>query len=44
MTRTILILTSVFTALKAELEEQIKDEARLNEIISANLSKIKTNE
>ena len=33
-----------FTALKAELEEQLKEEARLNEIISANLSKIKTNE
>jgi type I restriction enzyme M protein len=30
-----------FTALKAELEEQLKEEARLNEIISANLSKIK---
>ena len=33
-----------FTALKAELEEQLKEEARLNEIISANLAKIKTNE
>jgi type I restriction enzyme M protein len=33
-----------FTDLKAELEEQLKEEARLNEIISANLSKIKTNE
>jgi len=33
-----------FTALKAELEEQLKEEARLNEIISTNLSKIKTNE
>jgi type I restriction enzyme M protein len=33
-----------FIALKAELEEQLKEEARLNEIISANLSKIKTNE
>ena len=33
-----------FNALKAELEEQLKEEARLNEIISANLSKIKTNE
>ncbi len=33
-----------FTALKAELEEQLKEEARLNEIISTNLSKIKINE
>jgi type I restriction enzyme M protein len=33
-----------FTALKAELEGQLKEEARLNEIISTNLSKIKTNE
>jgi type I restriction enzyme M protein len=33
-----------FIALKAELEEQLKEEARLNEIISANLSKIKTND
>ena len=33
-----------FTALKAELEEQLKEEMRLNEIISTNLSKIKTNE
>lgn len=33
-----------FSALKAELEEQLKEEARLNEIISTNLSKIKTNE
>lgn len=33
-----------FPALKAELEEQLKEEARLNEIISTNLSKIKTNE
>jgi len=30
-----------FTALKAELEEQLKEEARLNEIILENLSKIK---
>ncbi|HHU46613.1 MAG TPA: SAM-dependent DNA methyltransferase [Bacteroidales bacterium] len=30
-----------FTALKAEFEEQLKEEARLNEIISANLLKIK---
>ncbi len=30
-----------FTALKAELEEQLKEETRLNEIISINLSKIK---
>ena len=30
-----------FTSLKAELEEQLKEEARLNEIISTNLSKIK---
>lgn len=33
-----------FTALKAELEEQLKEEARLNKIISTNLTKIKTNE
>jgi type I restriction enzyme M protein len=33
-----------FAALKAELEEQLKEEARLNEIISANLLKIKANE
>jgi len=33
-----------FTALKAELEEQLKEETRLNEIISTNLSKIETNE
>ena len=33
-----------FSALKAELEEQLQEEARLNEIISTNLSKIKTNE
>ena len=32
-----------FTALKAELEEQLKEEARLNEIILENLSKIKLN-
>jgi type I restriction enzyme M protein len=32
-----------FTTLKAELEEQLKEEARLNEIITANLSKIKLN-
>ena len=30
-----------FTALKAELEEQLKEEVRLNEIILENLSKIK---
>jgi type I restriction enzyme M protein len=30
-----------FTALKAELEEQLREEARLNEIILENLSKIK---
>jgi len=30
-----------YAALKAEFEEQLKEEARLNEIISANLSKIK---
>jgi type I restriction enzyme M protein len=30
-----------FSALKAEFEEQLKEEARLNEIISTNLSKIK---
>lgn len=33
-----------FAALKAELEEQLKEEARLNAIISANLLRIKTNE
>jgi type I restriction enzyme M protein len=33
-----------FHALKAELEEQIKEEARLNEIISANLQKIQLDE
>jgi type I restriction enzyme M protein len=33
-----------FTSLKAELEEQLKEEALLNEIISANLAKIKINE
>lgn len=33
-----------FTALKAELEEQLKEEARLNEIIAANLLKIKIND
>lgn len=33
-----------FTSLKAELEEQLKEETRLNEIISSNLSKIKANE
>jgi len=32
-----------FIALKAELEEQIKEEARLNEVIAANLEKIKSN-
>ncbi len=30
-----------FTALKAELDEQLKEEARLNDIIATNLSKIK---
>jgi len=33
-----------FATLKAELEEQLKEEGKLNEIISANLLKIKTNE
>ena len=33
-----------FTTLKAELEEQLKEEVRLNNIISTNLLKIKTNE
>jgi len=30
--------------LKAELEEQLKEEARLNEVIAANLEKITVNE
>jgi type I restriction enzyme M protein len=30
-----------FTALKAELEEQLKEEARLNQLIAENLNKIK---
>ena len=30
-----------FTALKAELEEQLKEETRLNEVIAQNLAKIK---
>ena len=30
-----------FAALKAELEEQLKEEARLNEVIRENLNKIK---
>jgi type I restriction enzyme M protein len=33
-----------FTALKAELEEQLKEEARLNDVIAENLSKIKIND
>lgn len=33
-----------FIQLRAELEEQLKEEARLNEIITANLSKISINE
>ena len=33
-----------FTNLKSELEEQLIEEAKLNEIISANLLKIKINE
>ncbi len=33
-----------FTSLKAELEAQLKEEAQLNEIISANLLKINSNE
>lgn len=32
-----------FTTLKAELEEQLKEETKLNEIIAANLLKIKIN-
>lgn len=32
-----------FTALKAELEEQLKEEARLNKVIAENLEKIKLN-
>lgn len=30
-----------FTALKAELEEQLKEETRLNEVIAQNLARIK---
>jgi type I restriction enzyme M protein len=33
-----------FTALKAEFEEQLKEEARLNEVILENLTKIKLSE
>lgn len=33
-----------FNSLKAEFEEQLKEEARLNEIIAENLAKIKFNE
>ncbi len=33
-----------FTALKAELEEQLKEEERLNKVIAENLSKIKLTE
>lgn len=33
-----------FTALKAEFEEQLKEEARLNELIKANLAKIEISE
>lgn len=33
-----------FNALKAEFEEQLKEEAKLNEFISANLLKVKINE
>ena len=33
-----------FTGLKAELEDQLKEEARLNEMILANLLKIRVNE
>jgi type I restriction-modification system DNA methylase subunit len=33
----------LYARLKAELEEQLKEEARLNEIILENLSKIKLN-
>ena len=33
-----------FTALKAEFEEQLKEEARLNEAIKENLDKIKLNQ
>ena len=36
--------TERFTALKAELEEQLKEEARLNKVIAANLQKINSNE
>ena len=30
--------------MKAELEEQLKEEARLNKVIAANLQKINSNE
>ena len=33
-----------FTALKAELEEQLKEEQKLNAIIKDNLNKIKLND
>ncbi len=32
-----------FTKLKAELDEQMKEETRINEVIHKNLSKIKVN-
>lgn len=38
------IFAERFTALRAELEEQLKEEARLNKIIAENLSKIGINE
>jgi len=35
--------TERFTRLKAEFEEQLKEEERLNVLISENLAKVKTN-
>ena len=32
-----------FTKLKAEFEKQVKEEAKLNELIAENLAKVKVN-